>query len=263
MDGEMPSVSRPANGVIGTAWAFLLLFLASAIALGVVFGLKRFPYLTLPLCHTLPAILMLSAVLSAALAWSGEGDAPLAAVMPVAAFIIGGALFDIWATLVHSPDLKLEENPIARALLDSNHTLEFVYGYAALCQTLWLLTLCFLWVAFLRHRAGLIESVRGQRTVLSFLKAAHGGAALTYRQWLFPLTLEELPDPRPLVWIVAVAFLGLAVDRWWFGLEWYGLAPHALRYWAIGAGFVAALLVYFVWLWHASAVEPPPPLTGR
>jgi hypothetical protein len=63
---------------------------------------------------------------------AGTARIPINAFIAGAGFIAGGAGFDILATLVHSRDLRNETNPVARFLLDSGHSIEFVLIYGGL-----------------------------------------------------------------------------------------------------------------------------------
>ena len=74
-------------------------------------------------------------------------DVPRALFLAGLAFAAGGAALDVVATVLHTPDLSLEENPVARALLDGGHSLSFVYGYAFVCQALLVALLAVVWAA--------------------------------------------------------------------------------------------------------------------
>lgn len=160
------------------------------------------------------------------------------------------------ATVHHSPDLGQESNPIARALLDAGHPLSLVYGFAIVCQGLYVALACALWWALLKHRTILLTSLRELRSPWAFLKAATGGGDLTWRQWLLPMRLSELPDSRSAVWVVAVMLLGSGAERWYLGLEWYGFFP-GWRVSVAGGSIVLALGLYLAWLWRASRAPHP------
>ncbi len=227
----MPEQWRPTLPGVRVAGAFLLLSLTAVTALVPVFYLGMAPALVVPMTYAIPFLLIPCVALSAALVWAGRGEAPPAGVAAGVAYFVGGALFDIAATLIHSPDLEYEGNPVARALLDSGHSLPFIYAYAAVCQSLTLLTLCLLWVAFLRHRPALVGSVKRRGSPVR--------PFLTYH----------------LFWLVVALVLAGAADRWYLGLEWFGLVPHA-GWAAVAAANVLGLSVYLAWLWHATRPAP-------
>ena len=159
------------------------------------------------------------------LAHRGTGHAPPLAVALGVVFILGGAGLDIGATLIHTPDLANEGNLFVQLLFQSGHSRTFVIVFATIGQTLYVTTLCTLWVGLLRHRSTLIESVKGVRSPFRFLKAATGGADLRWRQWLLPLRMADLPWAYHVVWLLAVVLLAGATDRWFLGLEWFQLVP--------------------------------------
>ncbi len=113
--------------------------------------------------------------------------------------------------------------------------------------------LCALWIGLLRHRWFLAASIQGVRSPLRFLKAATGGGALTWRQWLLPLGLSDLPTGYHVLWALAVVMLAGTVDRWYLGLRWFELVPYAPGLLALVA-IAIGLLTYLIWLWF---------LTGR
>ncbi len=57
---------------------------------------------------------------------------------------------------------------------------------------------------------------------------------------------------------IAVILLAGVVDRWYLGLEWFGLVP-PVRILAVGTATLAGLVFYFAWLWYASRTDNPAP----
>src|SRR5262249_30249816 len=76
---------------------------------------------------------------------TGRDRAPLPVLLPGLALVAGGTGFDLVATVVHSPDLAQESNPVARALLDSGHSIPFLYAYGLLMQGGLALLFCLVW----------------------------------------------------------------------------------------------------------------------
>ena len=133
----------------------------------------------------------------------------------------------------------------------------FVRGYAVVGQTLYVLFLLTLWFALLRHRRQLIDSLPRGASFLDFFKAACGGAELTWRQVLFPLRMAELPWAYQLFWPLAILLLAGSADRWYLGLEWWGVVEG--RRAAVGvAAMSLGFLAYFWWLWSATRIGPTP-----
>ena len=177
----------------------------------------------------LPVILAAALVLAIRIARKGESSTPIGLALLGFAFVAGGALFDVVATLSRSPDLRLEANPIARLFLDSGESLTFVFIYAAVCQTMLVLTICALWNGVLKHRSFLIESVRGCHSPLLLLKATTGGRFLTWQQWLIPFRRPVPPDARFVVCMLGPALVAGSAYRWYLGLEWLGFVNYGYR----------------------------------
>ncbi len=173
------------------------------------------------------------------------------------AFIVGGAAFDLSSTVAINPELTLEGNPYVRSLIESGHSLPFVYMHAGLTQAGYVTLFCVLWLTFLRHLPVLKETIvaAAPSTGMGFLKAATGGAHLTMRQWLFPIRSSELPHVYHGVWamVISVVF-GISLFRWYVALEWLDVIPPTA--WAraavIGVGLVGSLIAYFLALWRLS-----------
>jgi hypothetical protein len=231
-------------------YLFFLGIIAGGVTIGVyLIGLLR--SIAVPFAFALPVILAVSVYLAFQLARAGETTAEHKLLLAGMAFIMGGAAFDIVATIYHTGDLSNEANPIARTLLDSGYGVPLVYAVGGLCQGLYILLLCLLWTGLLRHQGFLLKSLRDEQSSMTFLKAATGGHKLTWRQWLLPLHLSDMPDARFGVWVFAVILLAASANRWYLGLEWFGFAPGWHLHVGLGA-ILVGLCVYFIWLWRAS-----------
>ena len=86
---------------------------------------------------------------------------------------------------------------------------------------------------------------------LRFLKAATGGAHLSWRQWIIPLKMSELPRAYPLLWALVVVLVAGMTDRWFLGLKWFDLVSSG-RWLCFCAAEVIGLGTYFSWLWVTS-----------
>lgn len=230
---------------------FHLLVFAATPLVAVVFFTDLAPALRLPVAYAIPALMLSAIGVATRLFALGPGPLPKAAFLVGAAWIAGTVTFDVTATLLHSPDLSDEQNPIARALLDSGHSLSFVYAYGFAGQAMLVLWSIIMWGAFLKHRETLLALVAETcpRTYPEYLKTAMGGRHLTWRQFLFPYKPSELPHPYYIVWpMVFLLTVGFAY-RLYLGLEWFRLVP-----WM---GLKSALLValagfagYLLWLYQ-------------
>jgi hypothetical protein len=244
----------PADAVVpGQTQATVLLILFFLTAIGAMLVLFTPPLTSwlLPVVYVFPLLLLSCALLAVRLAIAGTAPAPPLAMWLGIFFLVGGPVFDIIATVVHSYDLSDESNPFARALLDTGHDLWFVYLYGGVCQGLFVFGLCALWVGLLRHRVTLVESLRGVSPFGTFFKAVTGGAKLTWRQWLFPMSVADLPSGYHLLWLTAVLLLSGGVYRWYLGLEWFRVVV-GIRGLVVALSICISLLGYFTWLWYAS-----------
>jgi len=170
------------------------------------------------------------------------------------AAIVGCAGFDLTVTIVNSPDLADEGNYFVRILLDTGHSLPFVYGHWLLTQTIFVSMFCLLWLGFLKHRGILLESLHSASptSLIDFLRIATGGAELTTRQWLLPMRMSEMPFLYHGIWATAVTMIfGNSVFRCYAAAEWLGMIQptFAGRNLVVFLGATGALLSYFVVLW--------------
>ena len=85
------------------------------------------PSVSAPFALVLPVLLVVCVYLAGKLARGGASSANYIWMLAGMAFLIGGAAFDIGATIYHSPDLESEANPVARALLDSGYSVALVF----------------------------------------------------------------------------------------------------------------------------------------
>ena len=184
---------------------------------------------------------------------------PLIAGWIVIAFCAG---FDLFVTIVNSPNLADEGNYFVRILLDTGHSLPFVYVHWLSTQMTFVTTFCLLWLGFIKHRGILLSTLHSAspRSLVDFLRVATGGAELTTRQWLFPVRISELPFLYHGIWVTAVTMIfGNSIFRCYAAFEWLGLIqPSAFgRNTVVFAGTMGALLTYFVMLWKLYRASYP------
>lgn len=207
--------------------------------------------------YSLPAIALVALVLLDRLISQGGTQLPRTVSWCGAAFIVGGAIADITVTVAHSPDLSMEGNPYIRVLLDSEHSLTFVYIHALVTQFLYITLFCGLWIGFLKHRETIAQTIAAASpgTVLEFFKAATGGAHLTMRQWLLPLRPSEVSLIYHYIWLIAIPIVfGISLFRWYLALEWLGVVEPDLasRAAIVLHGICSSLVIYFVAMWRMS-----------
>lgn len=216
----------------------------------VVYGTDRAEWMRVPVAYCLPIFLTYALLLAALLYLRGRATIPMLVFSAGVVLTVSGVVLDMLMTAIKTPTLELESNLVARALLDSRHSLTFVYWYTILAQGLFTTFICLFWAAFLRHRLTLILSARsaGASGKLAFLKAALGGGELTWRQFLFPIRLSELPAPFHVAWLVMAMLMGMGPYRLYLGLCWLGFGSFAHQVAACAAAVTLSTLTYFVWL---------------
>src|SRR5688572_23529072 len=148
-------------------YLFYFGLIAGAVTIAVyLVGLP--PAVSAHFAFVLPVLLAISVYLAGKLVRSGESSANSIWLLAGLAFIIGGAMFDIAATIYHSPDLSSEANPVARALLDSGYSVTLVYVLGGLCQGLYILLLCLLWMGLLKHWGFLLAALHNEHAPMAF-----------------------------------------------------------------------------------------------
>ena len=205
--------------------------------------------------YSLPALGLLALVLLDRLVNQGKTRLPWGITVCGGLFIVGGALIDMAVTVAHSPNLEMEGNPYIRILLDSQHSLPFVYAHALFTQSLYITLFCGIWIGFLRHRQIIVQTIAAGSpgSWIDFLKAATGGSHLTIRQWLFPIHMSEIPRLYHYVWVIAIPVVfGISLFRWYAAMEWLGLVePDVLtRLGVVLHGVFSTLILYFLVLWR-------------
>ncbi len=207
---------------------FLFVFLSFA-ALLLVALLSPLDEVLVRASYAIPVWLALLLILAISLWRSGSGPLAKALFMAGVAIVIGGAAFDMIVTVIKTPTLEREANPIARALLDGGHSLAFVYVYSLVAQALGVLIQLFLWAAFLRHWKTVVfmANASSPRSGLDFAKAVTGGARLSWRQYIIPPKFSELPEAYSFTIALAFFLPGISLYRWYLGLVWLGAVPHA------------------------------------
>ncbi len=214
--------------------------------------------------YSLPAIGLIALILLDRLINQGKTRLPWGITACGGLFIVGGAILDMAVTVAHSPNLELEGNPYIRILLDSQHSLPFVYSHALLTQSLYITLFCGIWIGFLRHRRIIVDTISAASPTssLEFLKAATGGSHLTMRQWLFPIRFSEAPLLYHYVWLIAIPVVfGISLFRWYAAMEWIGLVEptDSTRICVVLHGVFSTLILYLLALWrlYRQSVEQP------
>lgn len=232
--------------------------------IGIIYFTEASPAAQIPFAYAIPLFEMVGISLMAALYLQGSAKPPALPLWLGVAVIVGGAFFDMLTTVVKSPNLTLEGNPIARALLDGGYSLSFVYGYGLFAQILAMTLGCMMWAVFLRHKKTLIASAKnpGTKSYLDFTKVAFGGEDLSWRQFLFPLKISEFAKSYHTTLAFNALWVGLTPYRWYLGFEWLS-GINAYRTHVTILLLLAFAIGYLLWLWreYSPDAEQHDPIT--
>ena len=136
------------------------------------------------------------------------------------AFIAGGAAFDVAATLWHSPELELEGNPVAVALLDSGMAPVRVKLLGLVAQAGLVFAATMLWCNFCVRRSWYLRRLSdiGDGSLSLRLLGLRDGSVAT-------LLFGRGTDYALLVSSLGALAIGAFAYRWYLGLEWFGWVP--------------------------------------
>jgi hypothetical protein len=223
----------------------------------VVFYTLYLPALRVPMAFLVPIILMYGIVLAIRIYQALDTSLPMIPFLSGALFLAGGAAFDGIATLVKSPTLTREANPIARSLLDSSFPVSLVTLYGIISQLALVTFVCILWAAFLKHKDTFIAlaNSKNETSRSAFFKAAFGGAHLSWRQFLVPYKFSEFPTSYYMLWLVPVGFVGGGLYRWYLGFNWLGFISLPLTL-SISVSVGIPFICYLIWLWNNHNSKP-------
>ncbi len=184
----------------------------------------------IPITYLLPIALIGHIVIAGLIYWRGQGELPIFPFIAGLVWVFGGAAADMIATAVRSPNLDREANVIARVLLDSGHTVEFVYAFAVVAQFLLQLLIVVLWAAFLRHRETLVALAwdTAPKSCAEFIKAAMGGEGLTWWEYFRPYKKPPGYYSRTFyhgLGMLPMLGFWLGLYRWYLAANWFDLVP--------------------------------------
>jgi len=146
--------------------------------------------------------------------------------------VVGGTTFDIVNTIIQTPDLSFEGNPVARLFLDNHFSVSFIYTLGAFGQSLVVLFTLLLWAVFLKTYPFLLSEMQNNPPK-SLICTILGGAQASY----IDLLIGRI-EPIYTVTAVVPLLVGSFFYRWYLGLEWLGLVP-------ISRVLVPSLAVFF------------------
>lgn len=167
------------------------------------------------------------------------------------AFIAGGALFDIGATIFHSPNLSRESNPIVQILFNNGFGIAFVYSFGAIAQFFLILWVCLLWGAFIRHRGFWLDNVMllKPNSFASFFCYSFSGRKLGIINFLIPFGKSRSKKGYFIFWILIPFIVGCFMSRWLLGFHWFNLFLEISQVSGAIIGAIAAYAIFFIWFY--------------
>lgn len=150
--------------------------------------------------------------------------------------IIGGTIFDIANTVIYSPDLELEANPIIQFFIQYNFSLKKIYFFAFIYQVCNTLLTSFLWASFLKAYPTIIKSLPKKNIWKTTVFIFAGPKATS-----FDFIVGKV-DPFYFITSITPVLTALSLYRWYLGLEWLELVPISR---ILMPFFVAVLSIFY------------------
>ncbi len=238
----------------------LLLILALLPITGVLYFTRYFMRIPFLFTFGLIAFLAYAIYLVIQIYRAGSGKVSPLLFGVGAIFIMFGVTFDVIITVIKSPSLEMEANLVARLLLESGCSIEFVYVYGFTAQVMLIVLLCLMWATFLRHCHTIIELAwqLDPKTPNEFGTAIIYGKDITQRLWGHRLSYYrnyKWYHRIQLVFGISIVapFLRIYAGLTWLNVRFSPIIPIA----------VIVLLwttLYYIWVKTEYTKGPPPQL---
>jgi len=135
--------------------------------------------------------------------------------------ILGGALIDIVVTIIYSPDLKEEGNPIILTLLNLDWPLWSIYLFCALLQIVILSYTLILWANFIKMYPSMIRSIPYKNLFTTYKWLSGAGQQKNFLDVL----LNRKFDYTFFMFTIMFLLVLMHINRWYFAMEWIKLVP--------------------------------------
>lgn len=240
--GFPPALARAERRAKG-----VVVLLLSLLALSYPYGIPELARWRVPLAYAFPLGLAGVAGFTLLLLREGTGTVRTLPLLIGSAYLVGGVLADVGATLHHTPDLSREANPVIVALRDAGYGTRFLLLYGGAVQILHLFFLCVLWAAFLRHLDPWLDFAMSfkPRSFGHFLRMALSGREVSWVGFLLPFVRARRKRFYCIFWVIVPILLGIALVRWYLAGVWFGWFPRSWDSHCM-AGGVAGGAVMFV-----------------
>jgi len=229
-------------------------FLVAVVVTILLFEMIGFVGASLPLrlayACMLPALAAYCLTAAFGLHREGRGSVPVAPLTAGIVFAVGGAAFDMLATVSRTPTLALEANYVIRTLLDSGCPVALVYAYGLVVEGLRQLVTCVSWAAFLRHRGAIVRQASEAEgsCYLAFQKAVFMTRPAVRRDGRYRWEVSRTLSVYHAVWPAVMALMASSIGRWYLGFAWLGLVCYNLRI-SVAAMTALWMLMCEAWVW--------------
>lgn len=146
---------------------------------------------------------------------------PLLGLLVGIIFVLGGSIFDMTTTIICSPDLSEEGNPILVTLLDNNFSLSFIYLFTLFYQILKVSITLYLWTAFLKIYPTLLNLIP-YKNFFTTGRWLMGAGKMSLSDFLQSKNIQfEFLVPS----FIFIIFMSNFI-HWYAGLEWLQIIPY-------------------------------------
>lgn len=170
-------------------------------------------------------------------------------VVQVGPFILGvvlvflGSAIDMMVTVICSPDLIEEGNPVLVALLNNNFSLQSVYLFTLSYQLLKVTITLFLWSSFLKAYARILKLIP-QKNFFTTTRWLLGAGKMSWSDFFLSKNIQyELLVPS-LIFVVSMS----NIFHWYVALEWLEFVPYiaSTAVWACIIGFISFFILVVI-----------------
>jgi len=207
---------------------WMLLIVGVGLGLMLVLVTDVLPRANLPIVYLVIPLSTVFWVLAVRLVRWGPDRPGTAALVIGWVVLVGVVAMDVGATLVKTPKLVFEGNPMIRLLIDHGPGLSWGRTFLITIGAMSAGIHCTLWLALLRHRkVWLASSLRGGKSFGAVVvKAATGLPPARFRRLAGHLTRTEVRRALyHMIWVLALVRFGAQLHRGFVGLRWLRLVP--------------------------------------
>lgn len=148
------------------------------------------------------------------------GRVPSIALCSGMALVIGSSIIDMAVTVMYSPDLSREGNPIVLMLFDLQAPLWFVYLFELMFNILFMTLVLVLWACFLKSYPKMLETIPYKNFITTF-RWIMGAGNISLLDWF----LCRKVDFYHMISLVTLMLVMGYFLRLYAALEWLSIIP--------------------------------------